>query len=536
VWGAGGSDDSSLAAANDPTRLPDSLPKLISDAIRLTLGLGCSYLWVDRYCIPQDNNDPEKLEQIRSMGLIYAQSSFTIIAAAGNGPKHGLPGLDGTRRAEQLSIRIAQGKHTTTLLKCGDIQRDVSDSVWNSRGWTYQEAVLSRRRLVITDSQAYFQCQSMHCRESVVIPLESCKITSTSIFCRPIFPVKGQKESPLQIYNRINEFLTRDLSFDADVINAMKGIFSLYRNARPLPMLFVCGLPVFGPEPRDSTPIRGRRIVAHPRPSAKQRLLHSLFWCASGPLKRRPPFPSWTWAGWKPYRGPKDPLVPAWKTDASYITWLWFAESNFPKSFHQKGISQQNFPIALSFEHCNGQVYHVGSTCDDVAGNHNDTETTKVLTHLDNNDLIGDNLLYLRIQGWCWKVTLEIRKKVGPNSYWRLTEESGFPGHQYGQATWPHIEDLGEQETLTAVAITAWKRPTWGGSWRQTIEFLLLRPRGGGFEPSLIFERVGTMACQVRRSDKDQDWVIPLPDHEMRRGNWVQLGTAQLEWKEVCIA
>ncbi|XP_044724639.1 uncharacterized protein HRG_02535 [Hirsutella rhossiliensis] len=31
---------------------------------------------------------------------------------------------------------------------------------WNTRGWTYQELLLSRRLLFFTDSQVYFQCMS----------------------------------------------------------------------------------------------------------------------------------------------------------------------------------------------------------------------------------------------------------------------------------------------------------------------------------------------------------------------------------------
>ncbi|KAF2184771.1 HET-domain-containing protein [Zopfia rhizophila CBS 207.26] len=33
--------------------LPDPLPWVIEDAIEVTKSLGCTYLWVDRYCIPQ---------------------------------------------------------------------------------------------------------------------------------------------------------------------------------------------------------------------------------------------------------------------------------------------------------------------------------------------------------------------------------------------------------------------------------------------------------------------------------------------------
>jgi hypothetical protein len=32
---------------------------------------------------------------------------------------------------------------------------------WFERGWTYQEGVLSRRRLMFTENQVCFQCEEM---------------------------------------------------------------------------------------------------------------------------------------------------------------------------------------------------------------------------------------------------------------------------------------------------------------------------------------------------------------------------------------
>ncbi len=42
--------------------------------------------------------------------------------------------------------------------------------MWSSRAWTYQEGLLSRRRLLFTESQVYFQCMEMHCWEGISAP------------------------------------------------------------------------------------------------------------------------------------------------------------------------------------------------------------------------------------------------------------------------------------------------------------------------------------------------------------------------------
>lgn len=41
----------------------------------------------------------------------------------------------------------------------GDIGSYLGESVWNERGWTFQERLLSRRSLVFTDEQVYWECQ-----------------------------------------------------------------------------------------------------------------------------------------------------------------------------------------------------------------------------------------------------------------------------------------------------------------------------------------------------------------------------------------
>ncbi len=43
-------------------------------------------------------------------------------------------------------------------------------SDWITRAWTYQEALLSRRRIIFTDEQVYYECESMYCYEVFDFP------------------------------------------------------------------------------------------------------------------------------------------------------------------------------------------------------------------------------------------------------------------------------------------------------------------------------------------------------------------------------
>ncbi|KUJ10936.1 HET-domain-containing protein, partial [Mollisia scopiformis] len=133
-----------------------NLPPTIEDSITVTLKLGYRYLWIDRYCINQQNKE-QAMSQIQQMDTIYEDSEMTIVAAAGVGPTYGLPGVSRTRRPQPVA-NIGQ----LQLVSPGSVAREVlKESRWSTRGWTFQEAYLSRRRLTFTDEQVYYECRGM---------------------------------------------------------------------------------------------------------------------------------------------------------------------------------------------------------------------------------------------------------------------------------------------------------------------------------------------------------------------------------------
>ncbi|PSN63699.1 HET-domain-containing protein, partial [Corynespora cassiicola Philippines] len=134
--------------------LPNPAPRTIEDAIIATTNLGFRYLWIDRYCISQI--DPsEKHHQIARMDRIYADAIVTIVAAAGEDPHYGLPGVSRTHRHPQPSAVIGKQQLVSSLRSPRDV---IMSSKWASRGWTFQEAKLSRRAIFFTDDQIFFEC------------------------------------------------------------------------------------------------------------------------------------------------------------------------------------------------------------------------------------------------------------------------------------------------------------------------------------------------------------------------------------------
>lgn len=153
VWGQENPREGELEVKEGRLYLKRPLEKSIEDALTVTQQLNLRYLWVDRYCIPQDDFK----YQISKMHEIYGGAHVTIIAAAGNGPQHGLPGVNQTVRTRPPPVTIGS---RTLLATFPNPKLLVEESKWYSRGWTFQEGLLSRRRLVFTDHQVFFRCDN----------------------------------------------------------------------------------------------------------------------------------------------------------------------------------------------------------------------------------------------------------------------------------------------------------------------------------------------------------------------------------------
>jgi hypothetical protein len=301
VWGNTSNSHNSTSISNIPPlkadstglSLPRVLPKVVRSAITVTKELGMRYLWVDKFCIDQ-RNASEKHEQISKMDMIYKGSEVTIIAAAGQDENHCLAGVGKMAYRYQPSVKVGSVVLTTTH---GHPVHAVHNSKWSSRGWTYQEAVLARRRLVFTEKQVYFECESMNCCESVISPLPFLHTKNKKRFRNfvrsGIFAGKddldpfGSFQRPNQtlgsVLIHIEHYTKRDLSFESDSINALLGVLHLYQNSSPR-IFHLYGLPFSIDSVGSSNGSLSAALAWH----------HTKIGAV-----RRPRFPAWSWAGWK---------------------------------------------------------------------------------------------------------------------------------------------------------------------------------------------------------------------------------------------
>ncbi|KND88387.1 hypothetical protein TOPH_07027 [Tolypocladium ophioglossoides CBS 100239] len=269
------------------------LPKTIVDAITLVRKLGLRYLWVDALCLLQ--NDWEDLERgVHVMDQVYERAWLTIIAACGSDSNARLPGVQpGSRKASRLAVEIKPGVH---LGLCTALDSLLKSTIYQSRGWTFQEHVLCRRALYFVEDKLFFRCRGADFLECCHNSLRS---QEPSLSIASLLPYAIHLKDPLQDYAIMLLYYTeRALTNQSDVLRAMAGITR--RVSEKAKCRFLQGMPTGA---WDVFMV----FVANPW------LLH-----------RRRGFPSYSWAGWRG-RISLDTAIPRklneWLERRTWIVW-----------------------------------------------------------------------------------------------------------------------------------------------------------------------------------------------------------------------
>lgn len=268
------------------------LPRVVRDAIEVVRELGEVYLWIDALCIVQDDKD-KKDQLIKQMDRVYGDSYLTIVVASSTSPEedYAIPGLGSPRRNRQ---ETQQWDGVGLMTAFPDYNSAIERSRWATRGWTFQEGVLSRRCLVFAEDQMYFRCTRDSRCEDVV--------TETGTDHYEVHPAKPKfRESKIDYlisseflksmsgedtfseYARlVRDYTKRSLTFEFDVLPAFTGIMNTL-----LPhfheQAFVAGLLCFSFD---------RALLWYHTSPARRR---QIFACDHGTHDHHC-YPSWSWA------------------------------------------------------------------------------------------------------------------------------------------------------------------------------------------------------------------------------------------------
>ncbi|KAG8529700.1 uncharacterized protein KY384_005181 [Bacidia gigantensis] len=248
------------------------LPATIQRAMKFTLQLGFDLLWVDCLCIVQD--DPvHAAAQINNMASIYSNACLTLCAADGldaNSGLRGVPGCSQPRSIQQDILGFADGPVTSNW-----IVPMHKMSVYEERGWTFQEKILSRRVIAFTEHGLEWTCQEALAEEQHhhIEKVSSTYVDHNIARETASWPCLKKWDNLLRAY------LRRKLTYEEDILRAFGGISTALAGSMSEGFLF--GLP-------------------------QQFFDAALLWVPTEYLKRRKDtrngvpsaFPSWSWAGW----------------------------------------------------------------------------------------------------------------------------------------------------------------------------------------------------------------------------------------------
>lgn len=183
-WGSAEESKSQLRLTAETQRiLYHSIPSalmtpVLRDAITVCRLLELRYLWIDSLCIQQEGDNADWEEQSQEMSHIFGNSWLTICALASNSCLEGfLDHVD--RHSPTIQIQYVpekseqpQGSFFLRLFTLNGepgfqddhfiaarapLVRDIKYSKWNSRGWVFQERILSPRLLYFGSRMVHFQ-------------------------------------------------------------------------------------------------------------------------------------------------------------------------------------------------------------------------------------------------------------------------------------------------------------------------------------------------------------------------------------------
>ena len=256
--------------------LPVDLPQTIEDAICVTRRTGQRYLWVDLLCINQ-TEPVSRNDSISKMDAIFGRAFLTICVLQGQSMFSGIPGVSRTHQGRHQIITETESLRymASNLTDLGDV---IYASDWSQRGWTFQEGVLSARRLCFDIYGVFLHCkeeilhdivESFDTEQRIKTPFNNDRLQDVSLWISP-----EARAWDFSIYARmVMTYSPRVLTLPADAHNAIAGVLS--RLTRSMNMSFIGGLP-------------------------EGDFFNALLWdyWETGICPRQPQFPSWSWLGW----------------------------------------------------------------------------------------------------------------------------------------------------------------------------------------------------------------------------------------------
>jgi hypothetical protein len=245
----------------------DKLPRTIQEAIIVTQLLGIPYLWVDALCIVQwsqakvngetitDNGD--WAEESTKMASLYRDAHVTLAAMSAS-------------RSDQGFLWDVSNKELPTELvgESGD-SKELNDTPHGTRGWTFQELLLSTRIVYFYEGWMVWECRSAKGVEGSELR-DSTRGWSISA-TRDVRHYSLPNSNQLVWWSWVHKYTSRSLTYITDRPAAIHGVVDHY-----------------------SFRTKDERVTG----LWKRTLPNNLLWRAAKPGRRiqsNPKMPTWSW-------------------------------------------------------------------------------------------------------------------------------------------------------------------------------------------------------------------------------------------------
>ncbi|CCC11000.1 hypothetical protein SMACR_08790 [Sordaria macrospora] len=206
-------------------------PKVYQDVVVVCRALGVRYIWIDSFCIIQDDLEDWKV-QSSMIQDIYSHGYLNLANVLG---KHA-DGLEVKRDPTTTSPCILSRKFddgSTAYWGCiedGSWREQIQDAPLYTRGWCYQERFLSARTVQF-GQQLYWECREQFDSESVpsrkaFYDLKHPDLMTT--FEKDKESASGAL-SPHEIWNTVVKiYTTTQLTQQSDKLVALRGVFNRF--------------------------------------------------------------------------------------------------------------------------------------------------------------------------------------------------------------------------------------------------------------------------------------------------------------------
>jgi hypothetical protein len=210
------------------------------DAIFVARALSIPYIWIDALCILQgDRLDWER--QCKQMDKIYGCAYVTVLAAASISSHksflqrpHGLQTKISFRSAIQPGRNgslLIELRKVTSLHRGNILYDDASQSRLSTRGWAYQEAILSTRRIMFGEWNIHYLCSNSH--QTMNGPEIEQNYDTSMDQIKQVLSAGDHFRAWKRIFPRAARFENHSFTYPEDILPALSGLVRLLQNHPP---------------------------------------------------------------------------------------------------------------------------------------------------------------------------------------------------------------------------------------------------------------------------------------------------------------